>query len=633
MTGTPLAPIRAFLREAKRRRIYTSAVAYLAVAAGVIEVGGNILNAVLPPQYMWLQKLLVVLLLLGFPIVLVLAWIFDIGPAGITRTAAAAEGPALPARSTGGAPVAGRVRTAPKTIELVEEAPDPERVRRASIGFVRHELRTPVNAILGYTEMLLEDARDEGDDIAAADLERILHCGRDILTLIERSLDPERVSAEQGRDLGSYGKQVRADLRDPLGAITGYTELLIEISREDGNEPRARDLERVLAASRKLLELSSDIVAVATAAPETSGLARAASMAEGVLAKIRAMPAETASDREGSLLVVDDSAMNRDLLARQLARKGYVVATAEGGEQALRTLDEQPFDLVLLDVFMDGMDGIEVLRRMKSSERLCDIPVIMISALDEVDSIVRCLEIGAADFVSKPFHPTLLDARIQATLAATSARAAPREAGGEIERLVAGTFPAYLLQRLRAGTVQSLDSSTSAAVCFIDIDQAVAATDPRERAGRVETLIDAAYAVAGEHGATVLLHGIGLLVAAGFPDAVPGAAERVARTALAFAQHAQAHGLPCRSALHTGALHGAVIGRDRLAYSVWGDAVDLARRMALGAERGEIIVSSACYGLIKEEFALRNRGIIDVAGRGQMRAYSLEREGVRAGAP
>ena len=117
------------------------------------------------------------------------------------------------------------------------------------------------------------------------------------------------------------------------------------------------------------------------------------------------------------LLVVDDSEDNRYTLTRRLAREGYTrVATADDGRQALALLREQPFDLVLLDIMMPELNGYEVLERLKADERLRHIPVIMISAVDQIESVIRCIELGAEDYLPKPFNPTLLRARVGATL-------------------------------------------------------------------------------------------------------------------------------------------------------------------------------------------------------------------------
>jgi signal transduction histidine kinase/DNA-binding response OmpR family regulator len=123
------------------------------------------------------------------------------------------------------------------------------------------------------------------------------------------------------------------------------------------------------------------------------------------------------SDTEAALLVVDDIEDNRFALSRRLARQGYLnVTTAADGRPALELLNSRPFDLVLLDIMMPNVNGYEVLAAMKADERLRHIPVIMISAVDEIDSVIRCIELGAEDYLPKPFNPTLLRARVGACL-------------------------------------------------------------------------------------------------------------------------------------------------------------------------------------------------------------------------
>ena len=123
------------------------------------------------------------------------------------------------------------------------------------------------------------------------------------------------------------------------------------------------------------------------------------------------------SDGDAALLVVDDIDDNRFALSRRLARQGYLnVTTAVDGRQALELLNSKPFDLVLLDIMMPNVNGYEVLAQMKASSSLRHIPVIMISAVDEIESVIRCIELGAEDYLPKPFNPTLLRARVGACL-------------------------------------------------------------------------------------------------------------------------------------------------------------------------------------------------------------------------
>ncbi len=136
----------------------------------------------------------------------------------------------------------------------------------------------------------------------------------------------------------------------------------------------------------------------------------------------------------GSILVADDHPTNRQMLARLLAVLGHEVTMAENGRQALKLLRERPFDLVLLDVVMPEMDGIAALKQIKADSRLREVPVIMVSGLDEVGSVVRCIEEGAEDYLTKPLDPIILSARINAWLEKKRLRDAERRRSEELEQ-------------------------------------------------------------------------------------------------------------------------------------------------------------------------------------------------------
>ncbi len=212
------------------------------------------------------------------------------------------------------------------------------------------------------------------------------------------------------------------DLRTPLNHIIGYSEILIEQAREQGRDDFVPDLQKTCAAGKKLLAL---INANFRPARSTDTGAAGAAPSEEYPTPIEREPT-TGADM-GLLLVVDDVENNRDVLSRRLERQGYTVATAQNGRQALEKLSAQTFDLVLLDIMMPDMDGYEVLQSLKADEVLRHIPVIMISALSELDSVVRCIGMGAEDYLPKPFEPTLLKARIGACL--EKKRARDREQG------------------------------------------------------------------------------------------------------------------------------------------------------------------------------------------------------------
>ncbi|MFV1996903.1 MAG: PleD family two-component system response regulator [Acidiferrobacterales bacterium] len=123
-----------------------------------------------------------------------------------------------------------------------------------------------------------------------------------------------------------------------------------------------------------------------------------------------------------SLLIVDDNAMNRDMLARRLARDGYVITTASGGREALQCVDRQNFDLVLLDILMPDIDGYKVLEEMKADARTREIPVVMLTAVHEMDSVVRCFEMGVEDYLTKPFNIPFVKSRISSCLRSASVK-------------------------------------------------------------------------------------------------------------------------------------------------------------------------------------------------------------------
>lgn len=118
----------------------------------------------------------------------------------------------------------------------------------------------------------------------------------------------------------------------------------------------------------------------------------------------------------GCLLVVDDDETNRKILSGRLEAEGHKVSVAENGRRALEMIQRERFDLVLLDILMPEMDGYQVLKQLKSDETLRDIPVIVLSVLEDIESAVRCIEMGAEDYLTKPFNPVLLRARIGACL-------------------------------------------------------------------------------------------------------------------------------------------------------------------------------------------------------------------------
>lgn len=234
--------------------------------------------------------------------------------------------------------------------------------------------------------------------------------------------DAPRPPLEEGVLTNSFSRKVRHDIRTCLGQIIGYSELWMEDLPEEEHAALISDLGRIHTAGRHLLNwVNSTMDPVnrrADNAPSSLELAEAQNLQQE--ARTPQRDVDWKSDLKpaftnASILIVDDSETNRTLLFRHLAPRGYAVALARDGSECLEKVMAESFDLILLDLILPGMDGFEVLRRLKQ-EDLRHIPVIMISALDELDSVARCIEMGAEDYLLKPFEPVLLHARISASL-------------------------------------------------------------------------------------------------------------------------------------------------------------------------------------------------------------------------
>ncbi len=283
-----------------------------------------------------------------------------------------------------------------------------------AVAELRHELRTPLNLIIGYCEMLLEDATDAAQRTS---LEQTLTAGRDVLERINATVPPTRGEISEA-DFAA----LRDALREPQGRIVTATNALL--AADGVIDPQfERDVRRIRSSAERLLTVEL---------PHGRGANHAAITIEhptaGPLAGPPVQPAH--------ILIVDDQEDNRSVLERRLRRQGHTVESAAGGLSALDMLGRERFDLVLLDVLMPDLDGLAVLEHMKADPATRDIPVIMISALDDTASVVRCIERGAEDHLPKPFDPVLLRARISACLEKKRLRDVELEYLREVGRVI-----------------------------------------------------------------------------------------------------------------------------------------------------------------------------------------------------
>jgi class 3 adenylate cyclase/CheY-like chemotaxis protein len=513
----------------------------------------------------------------------------------------------------------------------------------AFLAHMRHELRTPVNAILGYSEMLLEDA-DPAQPGSVQDLEKIQAAGRTLLALINEILDPAFLEGDKADlDLEAAGARIRHDLRTPVNAIIGYSEMLIEDAEAEGSGS-VDDLRRILGAGQRLLALTDDAVRLAggeAVSPEREARdTELTAMVDDAVASIRALGTvdRSAAVEGGRLLVVDDNEINRDMLSRRLERQGFSAVCAENGRQALALLRAEPFDLVLLDILMPEMNGYQVLEAIKGDAALRHIPVIMISALDELDSVVRCIEIGAEDYLPKPFNPVLLRARIGASLEKKRLRDREvlhlrqiEEEKKRADELLHVILPHEIVQELKQNNFVLPRRHEDVAVLFCDIvgfTPYSAERQPEEIVAALQLLFEAYEELAAKHGMyKIKTIGDSFMSAAGLLLPTPRPVHSAVRCGLEMVQAAKElpAGWDVRVGIHAGPVVAGVVGRKQYLYDLWGDTVNTAARVESYGAKAGVNVSASAWARLGDDVEGCSLGVIPVKGKGEMEIFRVDK--------
>jgi adenylate cyclase len=519
------------------------------------------------------------------------------------------------------------------------------RLSRALTAFLRQEIQAPASAITDFIDILIEDASaSQGADVLA-DLNRMRTASERLNGFIKEVINSPSSAAGDRAAQATFHRKLRHDLRTPLNAIKGYSELLLEDMDAQRENLRA-DLIKLKDSANQLLGQIDTMALIAGADGQEDALgAEQAHKRELVTEALRTVaPLSEPGDRtavpSSRILVIDDNASNRDVLERRLSREGHRVISTATGASALSLLSEQEFDLILLDLIMPEMSGFEVLRRLKAAEHTRDIPVIVVSALDELDSVVRCIEAGADDYLTKPFNPTLLRARIGASLERKLLHDREQKFVADLEQektrsesLLLNILPQSIIARMREGQTIIADSITEATVLFCDL---VGFTELSQQLtadrtiGFLSKIFSTLDLLAAEFGTEkIKTIGDAYMVAAGIPEFQSDHAERIARLAPRMLRAIAAVGettdlkLQARIGIHTGPIVAGVIDTHKFAYDVWGETVNIASRMESLSLPGRIQVSDATRAALGTRFNFERRGVIEVKGIGMMETYFL----------
>jgi adenylate cyclase len=521
-------------------------------------------------------------------------------------------------------------------VQPVPLSDEDDRLHRMLVAYIRQEFEAPASAILGYAEILIEDAAQQGHQASLDDLRRLQQSAVKLKELVSGLLDPALVN----REFVDFRRHLRHDLRTPISAIKGLGEMLLEDAQAAGNAPQRRDLEKLLQTTAGLLTQIDALVDFGgTALPAADRTVGAA---------LRPVPALSASRaRQGArasrILIVDDTEATRELLARRLRREGHHVVEVANGRAALDRVAMENFDLILLDMMMPDLNGYEVLTQLKADVRFRHTPVIVISALDEIDSVVRCIEAGAEDYLSKPFDPVLLRARIGASLEKVQLRESEQAAVAQLkaekersETLLRNILPRSIIPRMHRGETPIADRFHDVTILFSDI-VGFTGMSMRRSASDVVALLDAIFSaidrLALDQGIEkIKTIGDAYMAVAGLPEPRDDHPQAIARLALAMrtvvADVSQQYGedLKIRIGFHSGNVVAGVIGMHKFAYDVWGDTVNTASAMESRGLANEIQVSQASFMRLSEHFLFERRGTIALKGNQHVETYLLRGE-------
>ena len=453
----------------------------------------------------------------------------------------------------------------------------------------------PLLREINSLEQVVSERQTELDELTRDDFGQLFEVGQRLENLLADSTEVDR-----------------HDLMNVLAAMRGYGEML----REDVGDAHP-DLDATLSGFLGVIESAS-----------SGGNASTADR--------KIIPSEP-----GFILAVDDRKENRELVARNLSRLGHFVVTAASGEEALLALEQSDVDVVLLDLLMPGMDGREVLKRIKEHPEWRATPVIVISGSQDMDGIIECIEAGADDYLFKPFNPVLLQARIKAGIERKRWHDREEQYRQQLERnekFIRATFGRYLSDEIvtdilerpegleLGGDLRQVSIMLSDIRGFTSMSEQLA---PAQVVTIINRYLGAMTDVIMAHQGTIdEFIGDAILAVFGAPLARDDDADRAVKCALAMQEamadiNAQnrAEGLPEIStgiAINTGDVIAGNIGSERRSkYGFVGHPMNVTSRIEDLTAGGEILISDSTLQELKGDYTIGDSREINVKGIGE----------------
>ena len=302
---------------------------------------------------------------------------------------------------------------------------------------IKQDFTTPVDAISDYINLII-DSSEIYDDEISDEFENIKKSAKTLrLNFNEAFLEFAETKRKKINN-DEEASILRHDLRTPLNGIIGYSEILIEDYEDDIHEKHNEDLLHIIELAKEIESAISRFVEFlkdgARSVENEHESNESADNLFSSLGKIEYKLEIIEEIKNAKILVVDDIKTNCDVLKRRLESNEFIVDISMSGKEALEKINQHKYDLILLDVLMPEVNGLEVLIKVREQYSADKLPIIMVSSFDDVESISKCIQLGASDYLSKPVNSTILTQKVASTLERKALREREEQLLSELHR-------------------------------------------------------------------------------------------------------------------------------------------------------------------------------------------------------
>ena len=334
------------------------------------------------------------------------------------------------------------------------------------------------------------------------------------------------------------------------------------------------------------------------------------------------------------ILIVDDEQTQRLLMRRVMEKEGYRVIEASNGKECLDVCQQNLPDIVLLDAMMPIMDGFSCCAQLQTIPTVSQVPVLMITALEDKKSVNQAFEVGATDYITKPIHWAVLLQRVRRLIQQSRLYQQLIDTQEKTEKLLLSIFPEPIAKRLQQTEGVIADHFANVSVLFADMvgfTKLASRISPTELVIKLNSIFSEFDHLTEQYGLEkIKTIGDGYMVASGLPIQRDDHADAIIAMALDMQQTMMqltskiVEPLTLRIGIHTGPVVAGVIGLKKFSYDLWGDTVNTASRMEQHGIPGCIQITETTYRHLSKPYLFSERGVIDVKGKGKMKTYLLD---------